>query len=113
MIELKPCKDGFLIFSEGKEIGVIKYKSFWKGMPYLSLIKLLPEYRRRGFGSGAMRLFERKLRDEGNVALLVSTRVDECAQHFYRRLGYRECGALILENTPFSQPMEMFFIKEL
>ena len=113
MVELKSCEKGFRILSDGKDIGIIEYKNFWEGMPYLSLIKLLPEYRRKGFGSSAMRLLEHKLRGEGNVALLVSTRVDECAQHFYRRLGYRECGGLILENTPFQQPIEMFFIKEL
>ena len=113
MIELKSFKNGFTILKDGKDIGVIEYKDFWEGMPYLSLIKLAPEHRGQGAGKEAMLLLEEELRAAGNKALLVSTRVDEEAQHFYRKLGYSECGGLILENTPFSQPMEMFFIKAL
>ncbi|MBD5632192.1 MAG: GNAT family N-acetyltransferase [Clostridia bacterium] len=114
MVELRENGNlAFEIFSCGKLVGVIEYKSFWQGMPYLSLIRIAEEYRGKGIGSEAMRLFEDKLRSDGERAVLVSTQVDECAQHFYRKLGYRECGCLILEDTPFSQPMEMFFIKVL
>ena len=42
-----------------------------------------------------------------------STQVDEQAQHFYRKLGYKDNGCLILDNTPFEQPLEIFMIKTL
>lgn len=113
MVKLDKKQNGYKIFSDGAEVGVIEYKDFWKGMPYLSLIKLLPEFRRKGIGREAMRLFEEEMKRAGNKALLLSTQVDEDAQRFYRKIGYRECGSLILEDTPFSQPMEMFFIKTL
>ncbi len=91
-------------------MGVIAYTMFWEELPFLTLIKLLPEYRLRGFGREAIALFEEELKKLGFCALLVSTQTDEEAQHFYRKAGYRECGCLILDGA-LKQPMEMFFIK--
>ncbi len=113
MVELKESKKSYDIFSDGVKVGVIEYKDFWNGMPYLSLIKLLPEFRRRGIGKEALRLFETEMKKRGEKAVLLSTQVDEEAQHFYRKTGYKECGCLIFEDTPFSQAMEIFFIKTL
>ena len=113
MVKLNKSANGYEIISDGLKVGVMEYKAFWDGMPYLSLIKLLPEYRRKGIGRTAMSLFEVEMKRAGNKAILLSTQADEEAQHFYRKIGYKECGSLILENTPFSQPMEMFFIKVL
>lgn len=48
MVDLKNKDNGFTVLYGGKEIGVIEYKDFWSGMPYLGLIKLDPEYRGRG-----------------------------------------------------------------
>ncbi len=45
--------------------------------------------------------------------LLTSTRVDEDAQHFYRRLGYRDCGGLIVDIPEHGQSMEMFMAKAI
>lgn len=113
MTELKEATNGYIILCRGVEVGLIEYKDFWDGMPYLSLIKLQAGYRRKGIGKEAMRLFEGEMKKAGNKAILVSTQADEEAQHFYRKLNYKECGCLILEDTPLSQPMEIFFIKEL
>ncbi len=113
MTELKRIKKGYKILTDGTEVGEIEYKEFWDGMPYLSHLWLMPEYRRKGIGKNALRLFEEEMKSLGNKAILLSTRVDEEAQHFYRKTGYKECGSLILEDTPLSQPMEMFFIKAL
>lgn len=116
MVQLDYVKNGDTsickILCDGVETGVIEYKSFWNEMPYISLIKLLPEYRRKGIGSKALGLLEENLKRSGYKAVLVSTQADEDAQHFYRKTGYKECGCLILEDT-LSQPMEMFFIKVL
>ena len=32
---------------------------------------------------------------------------------FFRKLGYIDCGGLVFQNTPFDQPMELFFRKVL
>lgn len=48
---------------------------------------------------------------QGYGMLLTSTQVDEEAQHFYRKLGYKDCGGFIIGIPEYKQPMEMFFIK--
>lgn len=100
----------YIILNDDAPVGVIAYNMFWEELPFMTLIKLLPEYRRRGFGREAIALFEEELKKLGYCALLVSTQTDEQAQHFYRKAGYRECGCLILDGA-LKQPMEMFFIK--
>lgn len=104
-------KRGFIVLNGDMPIGIIAYNNFWDELPFLSLIKILPEYRRCGFGKQAMSLFETEMKKLGYCALLVSTQTDEEAQHFYRKIGYRECGCLLLNEPPLKQPMEMFFIK--
>ena len=42
---------------------------------------------------------------------LTSVQVDEEAHHFYRRLGYKDCGGFVIDIPEFEQPMEMFLLK--
>ena len=58
-------------------------------------------------------IFEKEMKKQGYKMTLISTQADEDAQHFYRKLGYIDCGGLIFHDTPFDQPMEMFFRKVL
>ena len=104
-------KRGFIILDGKTPVGVIAYNEFWDELAFLSLIKLNPDNRHRGVGKAAMSLFEAELKKLGYSALLVSTQTDEDAQTFYRKIGYKECGCLVLDREPIKQPMEMFFIK--
>ncbi len=104
---------GYSIVINGVKAGVIEYKDFWDGMPYLSLIKIEEQYRGSGAGLNAVKFLEKLLKEQGCKALLTSTQSNEQGQNFYRKLGFLESGCLICENTPFKQPMEMFFIKVL
>ncbi|WP_312107147.1 hypothetical protein [Lachnoclostridium sp.] len=45
--------------------------------------------------------------------IMTSTQVDESSQHFYRKLGYKDCGCLVLDIPGFEQPLEMFMAKAL
>lgn len=53
------------------------------------------------------------MKSQGYDMLLTSTQVDEEAQHFYRKLGYKDCGGLIIDIPKHEQPMEMFFVKAI
>ena len=44
---------------------------------------------------------------------LTSTQSDESAQHFYRKLGYKDCGCLVINEGPLAQPAELFLSKVL
>jgi hypothetical protein len=42
----------------------------------------------------------------GRVIVLAN----EEAQHFYRKLDYKEKGSIVFDNTPHEQSMEMFML---
>ena len=58
-----------------------------------------------------MEHWQEDMKKQGYGLLLISTQVDEQAQHFYRKIGYQDCGSLILYVPGFQQPMEMFMSK--
>ncbi len=39
--------------------------------------------------------------------------VNETSQHFYRKLGYKDCGGFVIDIPKYEQPMEMFLIKSI
>ena len=53
------------------------------------------------------------MKSQGYDFVLTSTQVDEITQHFYRKLGYKDCGGLIIDIPNYEQPMEMFLIKAI
>ena len=55
-----------------------------------------------------MEFWEGEMRAQGFNMVLLSTQVDEKAQFFYRKLGYQDCGCLVLHHCPMAQPLEMF-----
>lgn len=57
--------------------------------------------------------WEQDMRARGYPIVLTSTRTDEAAQHFYRKIGYRDCGCLVMDLPGAAQPMEMFLVKAL
>ena len=72
-----------------------------------------PELRGRGYAAEALRLWEEKMAEAGFDTALCSIPTDDAAQHFYRKMGYRETGALSIPFGAFAQPMEILFIKRL
>ena len=106
-------KRGYIISDDCKPIGVMRYNLFWDNIPFLTLIYLKEGYHGKGFGKQAMLFWESEMRALGYKMVMTSTRVDEGAQHFYRTLGYKDRGAICLDNTPLEQPQEMFMIKVL
>ncbi|MDR2940184.1 MAG: GNAT family N-acetyltransferase [Clostridiales bacterium] len=104
---------GYIISDDDKPIGVMRYNLFWDNTPFLTLIHIESGYHKKGFGKQALLLWENEMRGLGYKMVMTSTQVDEQAQHFYRKLGYLDKGCLVLDNTPFEQPQEMFMIKVL
>ena len=58
-----------------------------------------------------MEHWEKDMKLLGDGLHLTSTQVDEEAQHFYRKLGYKDCGGFVIDVLGYEQPMEMFLIK--
>ena len=71
------------------------------------------EYRGKGYGKRMMEHWEQNMKSIGYGMIMTSTQVDEDAQHFYRKLGYKDCGGFVVDIPGYEQPMEMIMIKEL
>ncbi|HAN21552.1 MAG: GNAT family N-acetyltransferase [Clostridiales bacterium GWF2_36_10] len=102
---------GYVISDDDKPIGVMRYNLFGDFTPFLTLIYFEEAFRGKGFGKKAMQFWENQMGELGYRMIMTSTQVDEQAQHFYRRLGYKDAGCLVLDTPPFEQPLEMFLIK--
>ena len=53
------------------------------------------------------------MKSKGYGMVMISTQEDENAQHFYRKLGYKDCGGFILDIPGYEQPMELFMSKKI
>lgn len=71
------------------------------------------DYRKKGYGKRLMEHWERDMKAQGYDMLLTSTQVDGEAQHFYRKLGYKDCGYDFLKNKenvlPFSSEFTLIY----
>ena len=104
-------KAGYVLWENETRVGLMWHCVLWDNLPFLNLLFILPAYRGKGYGAGAMAQWEQEMKKRGFKTLLISTQVDESAQFFYRKIGYVDCGGLIFQGTPNSQPMEMFMRK--
>ncbi len=100
---------GYVLLASGKPEGLLRYNLFWDQVPFCTLLMIRSEARGRGYGRMLMQFWESDMLARGYDWVLVSTRSDESAQHFYRGLGYRDCGSLLAPD----QPAELFLSKSL
>ena len=93
--------------------GLLRYNLFWDNTPFCTMLFVDWPYQKKGYGRLLMEHWERDMKEQGHGMLLTSTQVDEDAQHFYRRLGYRDCGGLVMDVPGYEQPMELFLVKAI
>ncbi len=100
-----------LVLSEadGGLVGWLRWNLFWDNTPFMNMLYLLPESRRQGHGSALVAHWEGLMAGAGYRRVLTSTQADEEGQRFYRRLGYRDAGALFLPG----EAAELIFMKDL
>jgi len=106
-------KRGYIISDGDTPIGLMRYNLMWDNTPFLTLIYIRDDCHGKGFGKQAMQFWENEMREMGYKMVMTSTQVDEDAQHFYRKLGYKDRGGIFLDGTPGEQPQEMIMIKVL
>lgn len=106
-------KRGYILLLDEKPIGLLRYNLFWDNTPFCTMLFVDPEYQRKGYGKQLMEYWENDMKQQGYGMLLTSTQVDEEAQHFYRKLGYKDCGGFVIDVPEYAQPMEMFFLKSI
>ena len=106
-------KRGYVLEVDGKAVGLLRYNLFWDNTPFCTLLFVDWAYQKKGYGRMLMEHWEADMKEKGYGMLLTSTQVDEEAQHFYRKLGYKDCGGFVPTVPGYEQPMELFFEKAL
>ena len=92
-----------------KIIAWTRYNLFWDNIPFLNMISVLEEYRNTGIGTKLMQFWENDMQNKNFKMVMTSSLSNENAQHFYRKLGYKDSGNLLLED----EPLEIIFTKKL
>lgn len=104
-------RQGYVLLEDGVPAGILRYNLFWDNTPFCTMLYVEPEMQRKGYGRLLMEHWENEMKALGYGMVMTSTQVDETAQHFYRKLGYKDCGGLLLDIPGYEQPMEMFLCK--
>lgn len=99
---------------ENKIVGVLRWNLFWDLIPFCNLLYIEKNHRNLGYGTLLMNKWEDMLKTKNKIngtnVYLVSTQSDERAQVFYRKLGYKDCGALkIFEDDA----LEVILVKKV
>lgn len=104
---------GYVVCCNGTPAGIFHYCLLWDSCPFLNCLFIQEEYRGSGLGTAALFHWEQEMKALSYPMVMLSTQVDEEAQHFYRKRGYVDCGGIVFSGTPLDQPMEMVMRKVL
>ena len=99
-----------MLLEQGDGIaGWLRYNLFWDSIPFVNLLFLLDDFRGQGYGKELMLYWEHEMASRGFQWVMTSTQANECAQHFYRKLGYEDAGGFL----PPGEPLELVLMKKL
>jgi GNAT superfamily N-acetyltransferase len=107
-VRILPLGRVLLAYEDERFVGWLRYGLFWDEVPFMNMLYFLDSERGKGYGRALVENWENRMRAEGYKRVMTSTQADESAQHFYRKLGYRDAGALILPE----QAAELMMMKE-
>jgi GNAT superfamily N-acetyltransferase len=93
-------------------VGYLRLEFLWSLVPYIALIRVLPEYQHQGVGRALLAFLEGCLRRQGHTVLYSSSQADEAEpQAWHRHVGFAECGFVAGINA--GGVGEIFFRKQL
>ncbi|MDP5275442.1 GNAT family N-acetyltransferase [Chengkuizengella axinellae] len=92
-----------------KTIGWLRYNYFWDNTPFMNMLWIDESCRGQGIGKELVEFWEKEMKKSNYNLVMTSTQANEEAQHFYRKLNYKDSGSLLLEN----EPLEIIFVKNL
>lgn len=97
---------------EGQLVGYLRLEYLWSKIPYIALIRVTPEHRRRGIGKQLLTFAEAFFRGQGHTVLYSSSQVNEAEpQAWHRHAGFEECG--VISGINEGGVGELFFCKRL
>ncbi|GAB4515165.1 MAG: GNAT family N-acetyltransferase [Anaerolineae bacterium] len=98
-----------VIRREEQPFGWLRWGYFWDSIPFMNMLHIEDAYRQRGYGRQLVLAWEAAMHANGHDQVMTSTQADETAQHFYRKLGYKDQGALLLPG----EPLEIILLKRI
>lgn len=99
----------FVMYHNDIFMGWLRFNLFWDNMPFMNMLYFLDEHRGKGYGRQLTAFWEAEMRSSGYDTVLTSTLSNEQAQFFYRKIGYVDCGSLLLPQ----EPLEIILRKDL
>ena len=94
---------------DDRRVGFLRYGYFWDEVPFMNLLWVQEGSRGKGCGTQLIAFWEKEMRKLGHGSVMTSALSNERAQHLYRKLGYRDCGSLLMPD----EPLEILFLKRL
>ena len=104
---------GYVLIKDSLPVGILRWSLFWDSIPFCNLLYVQDDLQRKGYGRLLVEHWEADVITRGYNLVMTSTQSDEEAQHFYRKLGYKDCGGLTLPFPGYEQPMELILAKKL
>ena len=98
-----------VVLDNEQNIGWLRFNYFWDEIPFMNMLWIEEDYRRKGIGTRLVNFWETEIFQRDKNQVMTSTLSDETAQHFYRKLEYQDCGSLLLPD----EALEIFFLKSL
>ncbi len=89
-----------LIEWDSQPVGLIKTYVLWERLPFMEVLCVEEAKRGQGYGTCAVRLWESELMARGFDLAVISTQAQGTAQHFWRKIGYSDCGLLTTKGNP-------------
>ena len=94
----------YILRYDGKRIGVMVFNLIFDFIPFLTLFYVSDPHKGKGYGKQAMLHWENEMRLLGYKMTMTSNEAGEDAHHFYRKLGYKDMGSIIIGGIlPYEQ----------
>jgi len=90
-------------------IGWLRFSFFWDSIPFINLLWVVKNYRNQRIGTELVQTWEKNMKSRySSPVVMTSSQSNETGQHFFRKIGYKDAGNLLLPK----EPLEILFIKE-
>ncbi len=97
---------------DGERAGYLRLEYWYLDLPFIGLIVVEEENRKKGVGKAILEFLEKHLVSSGRTRLYSSSTVDESEpQAWHRHMGFKDCGIIAGMNE--QDVGEVIFRKEL
>ena len=93
----------------GEVVAWMTYTLLYDVVPFINILYVVQERRREGLGTRLVQFLESEVRKAGFRRVMTSSLSNEQGQHFWRKMGYKDVGGVLLTD----EPLEVFFRKDL